>query len=141
MVSGHERDGRAWKSEWFALPEVALATGTAASLAADLVDGLVVDRERMRTNLDARGRGWASEQVLAQLSRRLGKHRAQELMRQALTGTVPASMSDSPDLVAALAALNVDPADMTAWTAAPATGAAGAMVDAITARGTPGTVG
>ena len=142
MVGVHERDGRAWKSEWFALPEVALAAGTAATLAADLVEGLVVDPERMRTNLEARGHHWASEQVLAQLSRRLGKHRAQDLMRQALTGEAHTSAADVPDLVAALAALDIaDPADVAAWAATPAIGAAGAMVDAVVARGTPGTVG
>jgi adenylosuccinate lyase len=142
MVGAHERDGRTWKSEWFALPEVTLAAGTAAALAADLVEGLVVHPDRMRANLEARGRDWASEQVLAQLARQLGKHRAQELMRQALTASAPTAATDTPDLVAAITALDVaDPADVARWVAAPATGAAGAMVDAVTARGTPEGVG
>ena len=29
MVAGHERDGRGWKAEWVALPEVCLLTGVA----------------------------------------------------------------------------------------------------------------
>jgi adenylosuccinate lyase len=142
MVGTHERDGRAWKTEWFALPEVALAAGTAAQLAVDLVEGLVVDAERMRANLDGSGRGWASERVLAELSRRFGKHRAQELMQQALTRKPPGSATAEQDLIASLATLDIaDPADLAAWVARPAIATAGAMVDAIVARGTPGMVG
>jgi adenylosuccinate lyase len=51
VVSCHERDGRAWKAEWIALPEVCLLTGSALSLARRLVDGLEVDSDRMADNL------------------------------------------------------------------------------------------
>ncbi len=134
MVAGHERDGRAWKAEWMALPEVALTAGTAAALAADLVDGLVVHAGRMRDNLDRTGRRWASERVLAELAGRLGKHRAQEAMQTAL-----ASAGDTADLGDVLAAHGVaDAADLDAWMAHPAVATARAMVDAVLARGTPG---
>jgi adenylosuccinate lyase len=134
MVGIHERDGRAWKTEWFALPEVALAAGTAAALAADLVDGLVVDGARMRRNLETNGRLWASERVLAELSRRYGKHRAQELMQRALNQT--------DDLEGALASLDLaDPAELAAWVATPAVATAAAMVDAVVTRGTPESAG
>jgi adenylosuccinate lyase len=129
LVAGHERDGRAWKAEWFALPEVAQAAGTAASLAAELVEGLVVDAARMRENL---GPHSASERVLAELSARLGKHRAQDLMQRALLSR------ESTDLIAALAATGVaDAAEIASWVASPAVGTAGEMVDAIVSRGTP----
>ncbi|MGW4472724.1 lyase family protein [Nonomuraea sp. NPDC004354] len=128
MAGGHERDGRAWKAEWAALPDVALAAGTAAALAADLVDGLVVDAGRMADNLARTG--WASERVLAELSRRLGKHRAQDLLHEALRADA--------DLVTALASRGVaDPADLARWTARPELATAAAMVDAVVARGTP----
>jgi adenylosuccinate lyase len=116
LVAGHERDGRAWKAEWVALPDVALSAGTAASLAADLVGGLVVHADRMRANL---GPYWASEQVLAELSKRLGKHKAQEMMQEA-------SRSGSADLAAMLAGVET-----------PSIATAAAMVDAVIARGTP----
>jgi adenylosuccinate lyase len=135
MVSAHERDGRAWKAEWVALPEVALTVGTAAALAADLVDGLVVDAERMRANLDRTGQRWASERVLAQLSRRLGKHRAQELMQEALRSAA----EQHGDLVAVLASRGVaEAAELRNWVERPAIETAGSMVDAVVARGTPG---
>ncbi|HEU4425938.1 MAG TPA: adenylosuccinate lyase family protein [Pilimelia sp.] len=134
MAGGHERDGRAWKAEWVALPEVALAAGTAAALATNLVDGLVVHKRRMRENLDRTGGRWASERVLAELSRRLGKHRAQELMQ-----TVLRSADPDADLLAVLAANRVaEPDELARWITTPAIATAGAMVDAIVARGTPG---
>ena len=52
---GHERDGRGWKAEWIALPEVCLLTGVALQLARRLLSGLVVDVEAMRTNLERYG--------------------------------------------------------------------------------------
>lgn len=53
LVGSHERDGRTWKAEWVALPEVCLLTGAALQLALRLVEGLEVDRERMAANLRA----------------------------------------------------------------------------------------
>jgi adenylosuccinate lyase len=51
LVSAHERDGRAWKAEWVALPEVCLLTGAALSIGRDLLDGLEVNVERMAANV------------------------------------------------------------------------------------------
>ena len=51
MVGSHERDGRTWKAEWVALPEVCLLTGTALQLAITLVGGLEVHTDRMAANL------------------------------------------------------------------------------------------
>jgi adenylosuccinate lyase len=81
MVAEHERDGRGWKAEWVAFPEVCLLTGAALGFCRDLVAGLEVDAEAMRANL---GDYAASEAVLAALAPRLGKHRAQELLQAVL---------------------------------------------------------
>jgi adenylosuccinate lyase len=51
MVGEHERDGRTWKSEWPALPEVCLLTGQALRLAIALAEGLEVHEGRMADNL------------------------------------------------------------------------------------------
>lgn len=53
LVGSHERDGRTWKAEWVALPEVCLLTGAALQLALQLLDGLEVHRDRMAANLRA----------------------------------------------------------------------------------------
>jgi len=51
IVGQHERDGRSWKAEWVALPEVCLLTATALGLAVDLVEGLEVHTDQMARNL------------------------------------------------------------------------------------------
>lgn len=120
MVGGHERDGRSWKAEWVALPEVCLLTATATATAVTLLEGLEVDADAMRANLPATA---VSEQVLALLSPRLGKHAAQTALQHALSlgRPVPQALSEllSPFELATLE---------------PDTGQTGAMIDLVVSR-------
>jgi adenylosuccinate lyase len=84
QVQIHERDGRGWKAEWIALPEVCLLTTAALRLAVACVSGLEVDAVAMQANVDANRGLLASEQVLGILSARLGKHRAQAALQEVL---------------------------------------------------------
>jgi adenylosuccinate lyase len=120
MVSAHERDGRSWKAEWVALPEVCLLTATATALAVELVEGLEVDATAMRHNLDD---NTLSEQALGVLSVRLGKHQAQTALQQALSTGLP--------LTEAVAGL-LSPKEIVDL--APSAGSAGEMVDHVVAR-------
>lgn len=130
MVVGHERDGRGWKAEWVALPEVCLLTGVALAVALRLLSGLVVNAETMRTNLNSHGDQLASEQILAGLTRRLGKHAAQRLMHDVLA---PGSR-DVHEVLDALVADGVaTEQDREAWTTWQV-GDAGKMVDDVVAR-------
>lgn len=83
MVQEHERDGRAWKTEWLVFPEACLLTGAALAAAGRLLDGLEVDAERMRANLDAWGGYVLSEPVMRALGDRIGKHSAHRLVYEA----------------------------------------------------------
>jgi adenylosuccinate lyase len=83
MVVEHERDGRGWKAEWVALPEVCLLTGAALSFGRRVLEGLEVDAGAMRRNLEASPYS-ASERVLAALSPTLGKHHAQARLQELL---------------------------------------------------------
>ncbi|MFN2478627.1 MAG: adenylosuccinate lyase family protein [Pseudonocardiaceae bacterium] len=47
----HERDGRGWKAEWVALPEVCLLTGASLRTARTIVGGLEVHSGAMEENL------------------------------------------------------------------------------------------
>jgi adenylosuccinate lyase len=49
----HERAAGAWHAEWHALQTALAATGGAAAAVARSLDGLEVDRERMRANITA----------------------------------------------------------------------------------------
>jgi adenylosuccinate lyase len=84
MVGEHERDGRAWKAEWPALPEVCLLTGASVVLGRQVLAGLEVDTAAMTHNLERMRGLTASERLLAELAPRLGKHRAQAVLQEAL---------------------------------------------------------
>jgi adenylosuccinate lyase len=83
MVQEHERDGRSWKTEWLIFPEAVLLTGTALAAAGRLLDGLEVDTERMRANVDASGGYVLSEPVMRALADRIGKHSAHRVVHDA----------------------------------------------------------
>ncbi|MGI8691597.1 MAG: class-II fumarase/aspartase family protein [Geodermatophilaceae bacterium] len=83
MVSEHERDGRAWKTEWLLVPEACLAFAASCALGVSMFEGLEVDTERMRQNLDSHQGYLMSEPVLRALSDRLGKHTAHDVVYQA----------------------------------------------------------
>src|SRR5581483_6454358 len=57
MVVEHERDGRSWKAEWAAFPELCRLTAASLRLARGLVDGLVVNADAMAANV-VRGGGY-----------------------------------------------------------------------------------
>ena len=115
MTGAHERDGRSWKAEWLALPEVCLLTCTATQLAVELLDGLEIDIARMAANLGPETR---SEAALALLTPRLGKHEAQAALQAALAGPGLGDLLTGDEL----ASLGPD------------TGSAGSMVDLVVAR-------
>lgn len=97
MVGQHERDGRTWKVEWIALPEVCLLTAAALSFARSVVEGLEVDVAAMHANLATHAGLLGSEQVLAEMSTRLGRHQAQRLLHELLRqpGLTPADLPDA----------------------------------------------
>jgi adenylosuccinate lyase len=130
MVAGHERDGRAWKAEWIALPEVCQLTAAALHLGRGLLEGLEVHPDAMAATLDSFG-GLASERVLAGLSGRIGKHRAQQVLHELLRegGT------DSANLAASLAERGLATVeDVRSWSSGAAVNAAAGMVDTVLAR-------
>jgi adenylosuccinate lyase len=127
MVAGHERDGRAWKAEWVALPEVCQLTAAALHLARGLLDGLEVHPDAMAATVERFG-GLGSERVLAGLSARIGKHRAQQALHEILR-------EEGAGLAAGLVARGLATADeVRAWSTGAAVDAAAEMVDTVLAR-------
>jgi 3-carboxy-cis,cis-muconate cycloisomerase len=53
MAQEHERAAGAWQAEWGTLSDLLTLVGSAASWAADLLDGLEVDTVRMSENAAA----------------------------------------------------------------------------------------
>ena len=126
MVGQHERDGRSWKAEWVALPEVCLLTAAALKLTVELLENLRVDTAAMRANLDSYT---GSERALALLAARIGTHAARTALQEAL---VDGRESGRPmgRVLQDAGLLTVEETDLLA----PDTGAAGAMVDEVIAR-------
>ena len=134
MVAAHERDGRAWKAEWVALPEVALLTGTALRTARALLDGLEVHVGAMADNLLRHGDRLSSERVLAGLADRMGKHAAQDLLQGVL--------ATGGDVARELTARGLaTEAEVQVWRGRSSTRTAGAMVDDTVARARHARVG
>lgn len=83
MICEHERDGRAWKTEWLLLPDACLAFAAAVSLTNRMLSGLRINTERMRDNITAQRGYTLSEPVMRALADRIGKHAAHEVVYRA----------------------------------------------------------
>ena len=80
MVIEHERDGAAWRAEWRAIPETCLIAGGVLATMKYVIAGLEVDVLKMRSNLDLLGGFLLSERVMFELSDKIGKQTAHELV-------------------------------------------------------------
>ena len=83
MIIEHERDGSAWRSEWKALPESCLMAGGLLAMMKTVIEGLGVNVEKMRANLDLLGGFLLSERVMFALSANVGKQTAHDLVYEA----------------------------------------------------------
>src|SRR5438105_12005654 len=79
-VADHERSTGPWEIEWIALPEIFLLASGALAQSRDLVAGLQIDADRMRTNLDLTNGAIVSEAVMMGLGPALGRQRAHDLV-------------------------------------------------------------
>jgi adenylosuccinate lyase len=129
MVQIHERDGRGWKAEWPAFPEICLLTSSALALAVDLVRGLEVHEARMRANVEG-DPDLLSERVLSVYAGRVGKHRAQAEL-QTLLAEAHAEGRSLAEVVVAAGVVDAASLDALAVAGVPA---AEHAVDTVTAR-------
>jgi adenylosuccinate lyase len=83
MIIEHERDGSAWRGEWKAVGESCLMAGAMLAMMKYVLEGLHVDVESMRKNLDKLGGFLLSERVMFDLSDKVGKQTAHELVYEA----------------------------------------------------------
>ena len=93
MLHEHERDGRALWSEWLAMPQISVYTGTALNYSLSLISGLGVNSERMLKNLRCQGESLLSEWLQFRLAARMGKMRAQEKLSTIIAESHETGMS------------------------------------------------
>jgi 3-carboxy-cis,cis-muconate cycloisomerase len=83
MAQDHERATGPWQAEDLALPQIFVLTSGALQHAVTIAEGLVVDPERMRRNLDATGGLIMAESVMMALAERLGREEAHHSVQAA----------------------------------------------------------
>jgi 3-carboxy-cis,cis-muconate cycloisomerase len=88
----HQRAAGAWHAEWEPLADLLTVTGSAASWAADLLGGLVVDKARMSANLAASHGLPLAEHVTSLLAGTLGRAAAHDLVAEAGARAVSAGV-------------------------------------------------
>src|SRR3954451_9206237 len=93
MVADHERSTGPWEIEWIVLPEAFCLMAGALKQARSVVEGLEVDPEAMRRNIDLTGGLVMSEAVMMGLGPYLGRGYAHDLVydlcREAVTQRRP----------------------------------------------------
>lgn len=82
MAHEHERDGRCLWSEWLAVPQLCIYTGTALQYMLDVTSGLEVRADRMLANLHLQKNLITSEWLLFRLSGTIGKMRSLEKLHE-----------------------------------------------------------
>ncbi len=83
MVQEHERGIGNWHVEWPTISEVIQATGSALAAMAEVAEGLTVDPDRMKANIDAtQGRIYA-ERAMLLLAAKIGRAAAHKLVEEA----------------------------------------------------------
>jgi 3-carboxy-cis,cis-muconate cycloisomerase len=80
QVQEHERSAGPWHAEWPTLPTLLLVTSGALNAIVDIAEGLEVDSERMRANLDTTHGLIMAEAVTMALAEKLGKADAHHLI-------------------------------------------------------------
>ncbi len=93
MVADHERSTGPWEIEWIVLPEAFCLTAGALRHARAVVEGLEVDADAMKRNIEMTGGLVMSEAVMMGLGRHIGREYAHDLVydlcRQSLATKVP----------------------------------------------------
>ncbi|HET9714808.1 MAG TPA: 3-carboxy-cis,cis-muconate cycloisomerase [Pseudolabrys sp.] len=80
QVEDHERSTGPWEIEWIALPEIFMLSAGALAQTRFVLEGLQVNTEKMRANLDITNGLIMSEAVMMGLGADLGRNKAHDLV-------------------------------------------------------------
>jgi 3-carboxy-cis,cis-muconate cycloisomerase len=98
MLVEHERAVGGWQAEWATVQSILQTAGVAVEAMAEVAEGLVVDVERMRTNIESTGGVVFAEKAMMTLAKEIGREAARREVEESLrkTGSPP----DLPGLLA-----------------------------------------
>jgi 3-carboxy-cis,cis-muconate cycloisomerase len=91
LPGDHERSTGPWQSEQLALPQIFVLASGALAHAAVIAEGMVVDADRMRKNLDSTGGLIMAEAVMMALAGSIGRGTAHELVEHACGAAIKAN--------------------------------------------------
>jgi 3-carboxy-cis,cis-muconate cycloisomerase len=120
LVQEHERSVGAWHAEWPTVIDAVQATGAALSAMCGVAESLSVDPARMQANIDATNGAVFAERVMMRAGVRLGRDRAQNLLRDAFARsrgsgkTLRELIGASPELAESLSDAELDSIDQPA---------------------------
>jgi 3-carboxy-cis,cis-muconate cycloisomerase len=104
MIHDFERATGPWHAEWIALHESFVLTAGALHQAKFMLDGLIVDEQRMRKNLDMSNGLIVAEAVMMGLARELGRNEAHDIVYAACRtvnekgGTLASVLNSMPEV-------------------------------------------
>jgi 3-carboxy-cis,cis-muconate cycloisomerase len=136
MVADYERATGPWQSEALALPQCVALTAGALTHACSIAQGMTIDGERMRRNLELSGGLIMAEAIATAFGPRIGRAAAEAAVARACSRSIAEGMPlatilrDEPELRTQLADSEIDRlVDPTLYL-----GSAGAFVDRVVAR-------
>jgi len=91
MLQEHERALGGWQSEWVTVQGIVQAAGVALESMAEVVEGLAVDPQRMRRNIESTQGTVFAEKAMLLLAETIGRDDARRLVEDTLqkTGSPP----------------------------------------------------
>jgi 3-carboxy-cis,cis-muconate cycloisomerase len=99
MLQEHERGVGGWQAEWPVVAAVIQSTGVATSSMAEVAEGLSVDTEKMRRNIENTNGLVFAERAMLLLGAKLGRDAAHKM----LEGATRRSVNENRNLAAVLA--------------------------------------
>ncbi len=114
MMQEHERGVASQPTEWLVIPEVFVLLSGSLKHARSVLEGLEVDAERMRANLDIGGGFLMAESVMMGLAPKIGRQEAHELVSKVARGgreagqTLRESLLDDVQIMKHLTEKDVD---------------------------------
>ncbi len=91
MTQEHERGTGGWQAEWPTVAALIQSTGLAIASMAEVAEGLSVNSEKMRSNIEATGGSIFAEKAMMVLGRELGRDRAHKLLEEATRKSIAES--------------------------------------------------
>jgi 3-carboxy-cis,cis-muconate cycloisomerase len=114
VIADHERAVDSWQAEWPALPQIFVFAAGAVVQARFVLEGLEVNEQRMRSNLDLTDGLLMAEAVMMALGPKLGHAPAHDLLETVCSKAVETgaglkqSLKDNEDVEAVLSAADID---------------------------------